>query len=94
MTTGWYIAAEKARLEKGLPKGVRLRWVAPAKAYEIVFSAEDGEKVLRKVPRSTIQGWRRPQKIMAYVARWELYEAGLPAEFRMTTGETKLVKPS
>lgn len=87
MANPWYIAAEKARLERCLPEGVRLRWILSSQTYQLTYlpSGQKERVVLREIPRATIEKWRRAdkEKVMSYAARRALHDANLPAEFRV-----------
>lgn len=87
MPTPWFIAAEQARLERYLPKGVRLRWILAKQTYQLTYLAEGEKKrvVLLDIPRALTQKWRRDgrDKVMGYVARRALHDADLPHEFRV-----------
>ena len=84
MSSPWFIAAERARLEKSLPQGVRLRWLLGQQAYQLIVKLEGESKarILREIPRSEIQKWTNKDSVIDYVARRSLYEAGLPVEMR------------
>jgi hypothetical protein len=78
MPSAWYIAAERARLEKNLPEGVALKWLLATQSYQLTYQppGEKQRKVLRTLSRDEILGWRNSEATLKFAAKRELREHG------------------
>jgi uncharacterized secreted protein with C-terminal beta-propeller domain len=84
MTDG-YTYGERDRLARHLPEGVVLVYSATNKAYELRIKEKPtvASRLLCSIPRSEILAWRRRKRVINYVARRAMADAGYAVEFRV-----------
>ena len=80
MSGPWFIAAERARLEKHVPDEVQLRYYPSDQTYRLVHIQD--KKTLRTIPRREVLKWIHKETVVDHFARRALRDAGYPATMR------------